>query len=227
LAPEKTVLPDTARELLPVLLLVVPGYLLKRAFLLRRSFTAPSIDLYALAEAIAFSVVVLAATWTTFTADLLSWIEDGTILSTHQRAAAAWISALLIGSYGVGLILGWVDDVVLTTRQSNAASRRKFASILRTVGFARPATVWDRTWIHQFGTHENIWLEIKTKQGRSIAGEFGATSWVSTSPAPMAVYLEAARIDGEEVESSIFVQGNEIETISFGAPVTLAGPSPP
>jgi hypothetical protein len=87
-------MPDSVEAITIFALLIVPGYSFLTGYRLGRSHTRPDRDLYAIAEAVIVSVVILALGWFRVE-DFLGWIDDDT-LSDHAGGALVLLLALIV-----------------------------------------------------------------------------------------------------------------------------------
>src|SRR4051794_14415683 len=99
--------PTSPQTLLAFVAFVVPGFLLRCGYKKARYRGAVETDLYALAEAVVGSALVLAVAWWFGGREIVGWANTGTLAPHAQRMY--WIVVgLLIAPFPVGMMLGWL-----------------------------------------------------------------------------------------------------------------------
>lgn len=105
-------MPDSLAAATVFALLIVPGYSFLAGYRLGRSHTRPERDLYAVAEAVIASIVILSLAWL-WVEDLLRWVGEGT-LSDHSGGVVLLLLGLIGGPFAIGRILAaaitWAGD---------------------------------------------------------------------------------------------------------------------
>ncbi len=225
-------MPSTLQALLVFALFIVPGFLLRTAYVRTRAHGAASTALYALAEAVVASAFLIAALWWWQGEDIVEWARDGK-LADHSTELYAHALVLLLAPYPLGLMAGWVMTTWLgglqrtreffegSETQPNNGGERVFALLDRS-GLLNPPTIWDYVWNVQLREEQSVSVRIGMKSGAEIVGEFGPGSWVGLSPEPRQLYLSREyRPDDhggwQAVPRSkgVFIDAAEVEFLAF------------
>lgn len=195
-------------------LFVVPGFLLIRGYARGRTHAVPPLGLYALAEAIVASLLLLMiAWWPLHLGDIIRWADDGTLLATHEAALFWFTASMVLAPYPAGRVGG----VIMEAIGSRPAS--KVNKLMTRCDLLGPPTVWDSAWT-QMKDQGRAWAIIRTIGGDEIVGVFAADSRVGTSPLERQIYLEqeyGETADGFGIisDEGVYVDESSIESIHF------------
>jgi Family of unknown function (DUF6338) len=221
--------PDGVDTPLAVVFLIVPGFLLRAAFIRSRAHGAPTTDLYALAEAVVASLFVLAIAWWWRGEDLVTWADTKT-LRDHRTSEYYFLAALLLVPYPAGLSLGWgLNGLALAWRKSRDKLvvdenwAYKLYRLIDKSGLVDGPTLWDDIWEEMNASVGSYYVRIRMKSGQEIVGGFDKGSWASMSPHPRELYLgkvykhDAVTNAWKEVPNTlgVLIDATDVESIEY------------
>jgi hypothetical protein len=222
-------------------LIIAPGFLLQRGFQRGGTYAVPSLNLYAVAQAVVLSGVVLLLSAPVGGFCIAKWVDDGTLVTDHRWAAWTYFVGLLIVPFLVGLVAGRVAQTLFSPMggqfpasvKGNQAVRAllwlrervygsAFADWLGWAGFMAAPTVWDRVWLEVVGERESpLVVEVHVGEDEPIVGAFASESFATTSPQPHGLFLETEygaegdRLVEYENSKGVFVDGSQIQSLRF------------
>ncbi len=185
-----------------LLLLLVPGVIIdfvRALFVGRRTRTVGEAGL---------NFVVVSLLYYALMLPLIIWLVGGwgQLLDT----IGAWYPLLFVGPVLTGVFLGWSAQTDFFGKNA----RRMGVTVVHPM-----PTAWDR----RFSTLRESWVIITLKDGRTVAGLFGARSVASSDPENRDLFVEKIYdLNGDEWidagEKSALIMSGEISTIEFIAP---------
>lgn len=209
-------MPSTVEAAFVFSLLIVPGFLLRRGYVRGRTHAVPPLNLYALAEAVVASLLLLALVWYPF--DLPVFIRRanaGTVVAPANEDQTFLLFALMLS---VPWLVGWVAGTAVEAITERPAGRSyQLLEKLRMLG---PPSLWDAVWpkMRQTG---RVWAVVRTKDGREIVGIFAGGSKAALSPLPHEIYLEQEYGYDEQgqflllSDEGVYVAESEIVSVHF------------
>jgi hypothetical protein len=187
-------------------LLVVPGYSFLTGYRLGRSHTRPDRDLYAIAEAVVVSAVILAIGWFRVE-DLLGWIDDDTV-SDHAGGALVLLLVLIVVPFVAARVLAalttWIGS------QDQAEPLLRFFGVLQ-------GNAWQNAW--KGPLDEGALVVVELNSGETVYGQAVKGLKIDFPPLAPAVYLpHAYRMVGTQtvkMEKGIYISGDQISAAYF------------
>jgi uncharacterized protein DUF6338 len=161
-------------------LVVAPGYLLVHGYRRLGTYSLPSRDLYALAQAVVVSLAWLVVVWL-----VLLWLGDPihrwgviprntTNLDRHRSDLALLIAAMVFPPYFLGLAAG---AAIRGLQESERAER-----LLGWTGLFEPPTAWDRAWSTAKAAIKDkpdgsryVDVTVHLKSGTVVTGRWGGS----------------------------------------------------
>jgi hypothetical protein len=205
---------------------IVPGFLFLTAYSKTRARGSVEADLYRIAEAIVWSLLILAVAWWWKGREVLGWAAAGT-LTEHEDQAYKFLLALLLVPYPLGLVSGWVVTwglgkfERLRPAEGSTSRRAEFFYLLEKGGVLQLPTVWDQAW-NQVGRLGGLLVRVRSTSGNDLVGTIEPGAWIGISPEPRDVYLRRVyREDGqgswEPVPNTegVVVNASAIESVEF------------
>lgn len=223
-------MPSTVEALVVLVLFVVPGFLFRRGYLRARPRAKAEPGLYALAEAVVFSLVLIAATWWWRGADVVAWAEQETAVTDHSGETFTYLVALLLLSFPVGVVIGlvvdWLEerwDSWVLKRKGDDSAITRLVRRVEGLGVTLAPTVWDETWDRLTSRGQTLYVRVRTTTGNEIVGVFSEGSVVTRSPEEQELYIaEVYRFDERQGVwektpggKGALISGSQVETIEF------------
>lgn len=239
-------MPATIEAALIVLLLIAPGFLLQRGFQRGGTYAMPSLSLYAVTQAVVLSGVILLLSAPLGGFAVAEWLDDGTLFTEHEWSAWFYFLALLGIPFPLGLLIGRLSQTIaapgggrvpLDVKQSwigrrlfKLRDRFQLSALpdwFRWLGFMASPTAWDRVWTAVGERTSPVMVEMDLGDDEVVHAAFGSESFVTTSPQPPGLFLEAEYVEmGDtlvkvDTSEGVYVDGSQIRSIRLYSHVPL------
>jgi hypothetical protein len=201
-------MPDSLEAAIVFALLIVPGYAFLSGYRLGREKAGPVRDLYAVAEAVVVSVILLAIAWFRVS-DLLTWIDDDT-LDAHKGGALVLLLALILLPFAGGRVVAELFEWL--------ADRPGPERLLRKLKLIPEGNAWQKAWA---ATRNGALVVIDLKDGGTLYGQVADGVRIDLPPGAPALYLPIAYRplgagDGAELvrmTHGVYVHGEQIAAL--------------
>ena len=206
----------------------------------------PSLSLYAVTQAVVLSGIIILVSAPLGGMTVARWLDAGTLFSDHEWAAWAYLVAVLGLPFPLGLLAGRLTQTIaapgggrvppdvkhswLGGRLFKLRDRFQLSTLpdwFRWLGFMAAPTAWDRVWTLVGERTSPVIVELDLGDDELLYGAFGSESFVTTSPQPQGLFLEAEYVEAGDTlvkldnSEGVYVDGSQIRSIHLYGHVPL------
>lgn len=202
-------MPTTTESLFLLLIFILPGFILANVYNRNISRPYPK-DYQFVIESIGFSTFNHLVAYF-FTNKIYIWYSEKILFDKYPHYFGLWI-------FGVVFIL----PILLGLIFSKIVELEPLQNILDKIGLSIAGRT-SQSWDYFFEKNKACWMIIYLETGEKIGGIFGQKSFVSLTPNPKDIYLEAAYEVKEDGtfgsilgdSFGVWVNGDKIKKIEF------------